>query len=143
MPERSELGEFLRTRREQVRPADVGLPDSGRRRTPGLRREEVATLAGVSVDYLVRLEQGRDLHPSADVLLALADAMRLTEEERRHLFFLGVKSGNEALCPAQVALALDVAQTVAGRQDARRRARACVVGPLADVRRGGGRRDVG
>ena len=55
----SELADFLRARRERLTPADVGLPDSGRRRTPGLRREEVATLAGVSVDYLVRLEQGR------------------------------------------------------------------------------------
>ena len=61
---------------------DVGLPDSGRRRTPGLRREEVAALAGVSVDYLVRLEQGRDVHPSAEVLAALADALRLTDDER-------------------------------------------------------------
>jgi len=133
VPPRGELAAFLRARREHTAPRDVGLPDSGRRRTPGLRREEVATLAGVSVDYLVRLEQGRDLHPSADVLLALADAMRLTEEERRHLFFLGVKSGNEALCPAQVALALDVAPTVAALLDALDPTPAFVVGPVADV----------
>jgi len=57
------VAEYLRTRREQLQPADVGLPDSGRRRTPGLRREEVATLAGISIDYLVRLEQGRR-HPT-------------------------------------------------------------------------------
>jgi transcriptional regulator with XRE-family HTH domain len=93
-----ELGAFLRARRERTAPRDVGLPGSGRRRTPGLRREEVATLAGVSVDYLVRLEQGRDVHPSAEVLLALADAMRMTDDERRHLFHLGVQSGNEAIC---------------------------------------------
>src|SRR3954468_21938403 len=98
------VGEFLRARRDQLQPADVGLPDSGRRRTPGLRREEVATLAGVSVDYLVRLEQGRDNHPSAEVLLALADAMRLTEDERRHLFQLGLITGNHVLCPAPVDL---------------------------------------
>ena len=88
VPPAGELGEFLRARRERTSPRDVGLPDSGRRRTPGLRREEVATLAGVSVDYLVRLEQGRDIHPSADVMAALADAMRMTEGERRHLYHL-------------------------------------------------------
>ncbi len=70
MTERSELAEFLRARREQLSPADVGLRASSRRRTPGLRREEVATLAGVSIDYLVRLEQGRDTHPSPSVLAA-------------------------------------------------------------------------
>ena len=60
------VAEFLRARREQLQPGDVGLPDSGRRRTPGLRREEVATLAGVSIDYLVRLEQGRDTEAVAE-----------------------------------------------------------------------------
>ena len=60
-----ELGSFLRSRREAVTPAQVGLPERSRRRTPGLRRAELATLAGVSVDYLIRLEQGRDTHPSA------------------------------------------------------------------------------
>ena len=74
------VAEFLRARREQLQPADVGLPDSGRRRTPGLRREEVATLAGVSIDYLVRLEQGRDTRPSPSVIAALADALRLDDE---------------------------------------------------------------
>ena len=70
----TDLADFLRARREHLTPADVGLRDSGRRRTPGLRREEVATLAGVSIDYLVRLEQGRDTNPSPSVLGALADA---------------------------------------------------------------------
>lgn len=83
-----ELGRFLRTLREAVRPADVGLPAGGRRRTPGLRRAELATLAGVSIDYLVRLEQGRDHRPSAQVLAALADALRLGPEDRQHLGFL-------------------------------------------------------
>jgi len=58
-----ELGAFLRSRREATSPEDVGLPAGGRRRTPGLRRSELATLAGISVDYLIRLEQGRDRHP--------------------------------------------------------------------------------
>ena len=80
------LGEFLRSRRERISPVDVGLPDHGRRRTPGLRREEVAALAGVSVDYLVRLEQGRDTNPSTSVLTSLASALRLSRDlssERR------------------------------------------------------------
>ena len=64
----SELGDYLRSRREHLNPHDVGLRDSGRRRTPGLRREEVATLAGISIDYLVRLEQGRDNNPSTEVV---------------------------------------------------------------------------
>ncbi|TCJ99493.1 helix-turn-helix transcriptional regulator [Nocardia alba] len=81
----NELGLFLRTRREAVSPAEVGLPAGPRRRTPGLRRAEVAMLAGVSVEYLIRLEQGRDSHPSAQVLSALAETLRLTPRERVHL----------------------------------------------------------
>ena len=80
-----ELGRLLRSLREAVRPGDVGLPEGGRRRTPGLRRAELATLAGVSVDYLVRLEQGRDTRPSAQVLSALADALRLDADDRMRL----------------------------------------------------------
>jgi transcriptional regulator with XRE-family HTH domain len=133
VPPAGELGSFLRARRERTTPRDVGLPDSGRRRTPGLRREEVATLASVSVDYLVRLEQGRDTHPSADVLVALADAMRMTIEERRHLFHLGLKSGNEQLCPTQLALARDVPPTVAAVLAALDPTPAFVLGPLGDV----------
>lgn len=80
-----ELGAFLRGRREALLPGQVGLPTGNRRRTPGLRRSEVATLAGVSVEYLTRLEQGRDRHPSVQVLGALADALQLSTEERYHL----------------------------------------------------------
>lgn len=84
-----ELAAFLRDRRERLEPGDVGLPPSGRsRRTPGLRREEVAELAGVSVDYVVRLEQARGLRPSADVVDALARALRLAPGERSYLFDL-------------------------------------------------------
>src|SRR3954452_14520173 len=81
-----ELAACLRTWRDRLSPADVGLPAGGRRRAPGLRREELAQLAGLSVDYLARLEQGRASHPSPSVLGALARALRLTREERAHLF---------------------------------------------------------
>jgi transcriptional regulator with XRE-family HTH domain len=81
------IGEYLRARRELVRPEDVGVPDLGsrRRRVPGLRREEVALLAGVSSDYYVRLEQGRDQHPSDQVLDALARALQLDDDAAAHL----------------------------------------------------------
>ncbi len=81
----NELGLFLRTRREAVTPAEVGLPIGARRRTPGLRRSELATLAGVSVEYVTRLEQGRDRRPSPQVLSALADALGLAASERIHM----------------------------------------------------------
>ncbi|WP_147255216.1 helix-turn-helix transcriptional regulator [Pseudonocardia hierapolitana] len=86
--DRTELGIALRTWRERLRPADVGLPPGARRRTPGLRREEVAGLAGMSVDYLTRVEQGRGPRPSEAVLGGLARALRLTDAERDHLFAL-------------------------------------------------------
>src|SRR6185503_19780236 len=77
---------YLRARRELVQPADVGLRDIGnRRRVRGLRREEVAMLAGVSADYYVRLEQGRDQHPSPQVLDALAHALQLDDNATAHL----------------------------------------------------------
>ncbi|MFC4997458.1 helix-turn-helix domain-containing protein [Dactylosporangium cerinum] len=84
----NELGVLLRSRREALDPAAVGLPAGPRRRTPGLRRSEVAALAGVSVEYVIRLEQGRDRRPSPQVLAALADALRLTPAERTHLLIL-------------------------------------------------------
>lgn len=79
------LGEFLRSRRERLTPAAVGLPARPRTRTPGLRREDVAELAGIGVDWYVRLEQGRAVRPSAAVLDALARALRLDDAERGHL----------------------------------------------------------
>ena len=112
MPEHSQLGEYLRARRQQLQPADVGLPTSGRRRTPGLRREEVATLAGVSIDYLVRLEQGRDMNPSTGVLAGLAAALRLDDDERMHLFKLAAISGSSELCPAARAVAVDIPPSI-------------------------------
>ncbi|MFI1487836.1 helix-turn-helix transcriptional regulator [Streptomyces sp. NPDC020747] len=86
--ERDQLADFLRRRREAMRPAEVGIADGPRRRTTGLRREEVAALAGMSVDYVVRLEQGRSSQPSVQLLGALARALRLSDDERDHLFHL-------------------------------------------------------
>ncbi|GLY27528.1 helix-turn-helix transcriptional regulator [Kineosporia sp. NBRC 101731] len=85
---RTELARFLRDRREALRPVDAGLPPGRRRRTPGLRREEVAELAGMSVDYYARLEQGRGPRPSPGVLEAVGGALRLEPAERIHLFRL-------------------------------------------------------
>jgi transcriptional regulator with XRE-family HTH domain len=79
-----ELGEFLRVRRSRLTPADVGLPTTGARRVAGLRREEVAVLAGVSADYYTRLEQGRETNPSGQVIDALARALRLDPDAHRH-----------------------------------------------------------
>ena len=83
----NELGMFLRIRRQGVTPAEAGLPAGPRRRTSGLRRAEVPALTGVSVEYVTRLEQGRDRRPSPQVLSALAEALRLTSE-RAHLYRL-------------------------------------------------------
>jgi transcriptional regulator with XRE-family HTH domain len=83
-----ELGEFLRSRRERLRPEDVGLVSGPRRRTPGLRREEIAVLAHISTEYYVRLEQGRAPRPSSEVLAGIAGALRLTDAESDHLHLL-------------------------------------------------------
>lgn len=83
---RNELGEFLRSRRGQLRPQDVGLPEgSGRRRTAGLRREEVAQLANISIDWYVRIEQGRDVRPSVATIEAIGRALMLSSDERAHM----------------------------------------------------------
>ena len=87
-PYARELGDFLRARRNRLRPHDVGLEPGGRRKVAGLRREELALLAGLSTDYYQRMEQGREVRPSDDVLDALASALDLDDEERRHLFTL-------------------------------------------------------
>ncbi|WP_197681631.1 helix-turn-helix transcriptional regulator [Actinopolymorpha singaporensis] len=87
-PRRAELAAFLRSRRDRLRPEDVGLPPGGRRRTPGLRREEVAQLAGVGVTWYTWLEQGRRINASPSVLDAIARSLRLHPDETRHLFAL-------------------------------------------------------
>ena len=94
---RTELADFLRTRRERVTPDDVGLPSGGRRRTPGLRREEVALLAGVGVTWYTWLEQGRDINVSVQVLEAIARTLRMDTQERWHLFQL---AGVTVVAPA-------------------------------------------
>jgi transcriptional regulator with XRE-family HTH domain len=95
--EQSELGRFLRIRRGGVRPADVGLPaGTGVRRTPGLRREELAALAGVSIDYYTRLERGKETRPSPAVVDALARALRLDEEEHEYLRALAAQAARRA-----------------------------------------------
>lgn len=85
---RRELADFLRSRRERLSPENVGLPEGRRRRTPGLRREEVALLAGVGTTWYTWLEQAREVRPSAEVLSAIARALRLDADEQRHLFQL-------------------------------------------------------
>ncbi|GAA4615229.1 helix-turn-helix transcriptional regulator [Actinoallomurus liliacearum] len=99
-----EMAAFLRARRERLDPRDLGLPSRRQaRRTPGLRREEVAELAGISVDYIVRLEQGRGLRPSADVVEALARALRLAPVERAYLYDLAQQRPRDAGTPATAA----------------------------------------
>ena len=85
------IGEYLRARRELLRPEDAGIPGTDRRRVPGLRRSELAMLAGISTEYYVRLEQGRDRHPSAQVLDALARALQLDEHATAHLHELAAQ----------------------------------------------------
>lgn len=98
--DRNDLADFLRTRREHLRPEDVGLIGGGRRRTPGLRRDEVALLANMSTDYYERLEQGRGPQPSEAMLGGIARALRLTLEERDHLYLLGGRQPPPAHVPA-------------------------------------------
>ncbi|MEV1083975.1 helix-turn-helix transcriptional regulator [Streptomyces sp. NPDC050211] len=86
--DRRQLADFLRSRRERITPADAGLPAGTRRRTPGLRREEVAQLAYISTEYYTRLEQARGPHPSREVLAQIARALRLSDAERDHLHHL-------------------------------------------------------
>jgi transcriptional regulator with XRE-family HTH domain len=104
MTEQSELGRFLRARRGGVQPAELGLPAGpGTRRTPGLRREELAALAGVSIDYYTRLERGRETRPSPAVIDALAGALRLDDEERDFLRGLATQAARRAPEPRPAA----------------------------------------
>lgn len=99
---RTELGDFLRSRRQRLRPESVGLPTTRRRRTPGLRREEVAELAGIGVDWYVRLEQGRSVTPSLTTIDALARALRLGKSEHHHLRSLAHHGNRHAFEPETV-----------------------------------------
>ncbi len=98
---RQALADFLRKRRANLSPGEVGLLPGLRRRTPGLRREEVAQLANIGTSWYVWLEQGRDVHPSAQVLESLAQALRLTPNERRHLFLLAGQALPPPVSPAK------------------------------------------
>jgi len=92
------LGDFVRAKRDGIQPAELGLPERGRRRSPGLRRSDLAARAGISVEYLTRLEQGRDRNPSPSVVNALADALSLDRAERTHLRYLSKITGGA--CPS-------------------------------------------
>ncbi|MEV4615271.1 helix-turn-helix transcriptional regulator [Kitasatospora sp. NPDC049258] len=106
-PQRTELAQFLQAMRARLGPLDVGLPETGRRRTPGLRRQEVAQLAAVSIDWYIRLEQGRVGTPGVAVLDALAQALRLSVAERRHLHVIA-----RGQSPVGVAAPLPVADSL-------------------------------
>jgi len=99
---RDDLAAFLRSRRHRLRPADVGLAAAGQRRTPGLRRQEVAQLAGMSVDYYIRLEQARGPHPSRQILAALARALMLSADEREYMFRLAGEGPPPAAQPSRL-----------------------------------------
>ncbi|GAB3964639.1 helix-turn-helix transcriptional regulator [Actinoallomurus acanthiterrae] len=99
--DRASLADFLRRRREELRPEDVGLPPGARRRAPGLRREEVAALAVMSTDYYTRLEQQRGPQPSEQMLASLARALRLTEDERAYLFRVAGRGTPASVSTAQ------------------------------------------
>ncbi len=129
----NELGAFLRTCRDAVTPAEVGLPTRPRRRAPGLRRAELATLAGVSVEYVTRLEQGRDRHPSAQVLAALAEALRLSPEERFHLRRLAKAATGDGVCAAAETPARTVRPTVQALLDRLEPGPAVVLNRLSDA----------
>lgn len=107
---RRQLGEFLRNRRERIEPADVGLPSGLRRRTPGLRREEVAVLSGLSPTWYTYLEQGRDINPSSQVLDSLAQVLKLSDDERHYLYSLATPT--ESPTPATDAAAAMIEQFV-------------------------------
>ncbi|MGC2997447.1 helix-turn-helix domain-containing protein [Streptomyces sp. G35A] len=131
----NELGTYLRTWREAVTPAEVGLPAGHRRRTPGLRRAELAMLAGISVEYLTRLEQGRDRNPSAQVLGALADVLHLSLRDRMLLRRLTKEAvgGDPVLCAAAPPLSRTGRPTVRAVLDSLEPAPAAVLNWIGDV----------
>jgi transcriptional regulator with XRE-family HTH domain len=131
----NELGTYLRSWREAVTPEEVGLPSGSRRRTPGLRRAELATLAGVSVEYLTRLEQGRDRNPSAQVLGALADALNLSLQDRMVLRRLTKEAdgGDPLVCGAAPPLSRTPRPTVRAVLDRMEPAPAVVLNWIGDI----------
>ncbi|MFD7409178.1 helix-turn-helix domain-containing protein [Streptomyces sp. NPDC059866] len=95
------LGDFIRAKRDSIQPESLGLPVHGRRRSPGLRRSDLAARAGISVEYLTRIEQGRDRNPSIAVVNTLADALSLDPSERNHLRYLAKITGGECSAHTQ------------------------------------------
>ncbi|MFJ2827861.1 helix-turn-helix domain-containing protein [Streptomyces sp. NPDC087263] len=124
------LGEYLRARRAQLHPAEFGLPDLSRRRVPGLRRPEVALLAGISTEYYIRLEQGRDRHPSAQVVDALTGAMRLDADAAAHLHRLAAHTPLRRRPFGTEPVPSGIRQLVASWT----MSPALVIGPVGDVR---------
>ncbi|MFJ3233657.1 helix-turn-helix transcriptional regulator [Streptomyces sp. NPDC086787] len=123
------MGVFLRARREALKPQDVGLPEYGRRRVPGLRREEIALLAGVSADYYSRLEQGRENSPSPQVLDAVAQALKLDAEATDHLNRLRLAASQRPRDWGEA----DVSQQLLQLMDGWEHTPAFVVGPALDI----------
>ena len=118
MPSGNALGDYLRARRELVSPESAGIPHIGRRRVPGLRRDELSLLAGVSTDYYVRLEQGRDRNPSSHVLDALARALQLDDEATAHLHALaGLERRARRSGQRPESVPPSIRQLIAGWQD--------------------------
>jgi transcriptional regulator with XRE-family HTH domain len=126
------LGDFVRARRDATRPESAGLPSGARRRVPGLRRPELAALAGISVEYLVRIEQGRDRNPSMSVVNALANALRLDVTEREHLRHL-TKLGSATCLGALAQPRLEVRPAVRAVLDQLEPGIAVVTNRLGDV----------
>ncbi|WP_245699593.1 helix-turn-helix transcriptional regulator [Streptomyces roseifaciens] len=127
------MAAFLRSRWEGLKPEQVGLTSQGRRRTPGLRRGELAMLAGLSVEYLERLEQGRDTNPSGAVLAALADALRLSRDEKQHLARLALRQHSATLLPVPQPVGDDPRPSVRDLLDRLDPTPACLLGPVYDV----------
>jgi transcriptional regulator with XRE-family HTH domain len=125
---RHALAAFLRQRRARLTPAEVGLPAGIRRRTPGLRREEVAQLANIGTSWYVWLEQGRDVHPSPQVLECLAQALKLTPNERRHLFLLAGQALPSLVMPTEEHVSVALQQML----DDLNPSPACVIGRRYD-----------
>jgi transcriptional regulator with XRE-family HTH domain len=131
----NELGTLIRGKREGITPADVGLPAGSRRRTPGLRRTELAMLAGISVEYLTRIEQGRDRNPSPQVLGALADALMLSPDERMYLLFVSKDAAGATFagCPSSQPPTREVRPTVQAILDRLEPAPALLLNRATDI----------
>ncbi|GAA1879649.1 helix-turn-helix transcriptional regulator [Streptantibioticus ferralitis] len=123
------LGEFLRARRQALKPQDVGLPDVGHRRVAGLRREEVALLAGVSNDYYIRLEQGRETNPSPQVIDAVARALKLEDEAAGHLRRLAAPAAVRRTSPGRTHVSPQLLRLMESWPDTP----AFVLGPALDI----------